>query len=107
MKSNSYYAGLFRVKIVGFGSSSNFCNKKIMKKKKRKKKKKKKRSHKKKKGGWNEKQFFPAKSRKHFVLTGILSKDIQSIGEYPLSLFCLFLFVMLNKKNSMRKRVVS
>ena len=42
MKSNSYYAGLFRVKIVGFGSSSNFCNKKIMKKKKRKKKKRKK-----------------------------------------------------------------
>ena len=40
MKSNSYYAGLFRVKIVGFGSSSNFCNKKIMKKKKKKKKKK-------------------------------------------------------------------
>ena len=38
MKSNSYYAGLFRVKIVGFGSSSNFCNKKIMKKKKKKKK---------------------------------------------------------------------
>ena len=37
MKSNSYYAGLFRVKIVGFGSSSNFCNKKIMKKKKKKK----------------------------------------------------------------------
>ena len=36
MKSNSYYAGLFRVKIVGFGSSSNFCNKKIMKKKKKK-----------------------------------------------------------------------
>ena len=35
MKSNSYYAGLFRVKIVGFGSSSNFCNKKIMKKKKK------------------------------------------------------------------------
>ena len=33
MKSNS---GLFRVKIVGFGSSSNFCNKKIMKKKKKK-----------------------------------------------------------------------
>ena len=42
MKSNSYYTGLFRVKIVGFGSSSNFCNKKIMKKKKRKKKKRKK-----------------------------------------------------------------
>ena len=41
MKSNSYYAGLFRVKIVGFGSSSNFCNKKIMKKKKEKKKRKK------------------------------------------------------------------
>ena len=39
MKSNSYYAGLFRVKIVGFGSSSNFCNKKIMEKKKKKKKK--------------------------------------------------------------------
>ena len=38
MKSNSYDAGLFRVKIVGFGSSSNFCNKKIMKKKKKKKK---------------------------------------------------------------------
>ena len=38
MKSNSYCAGLFRVKIVGFGSSSNFCNKKIMKKKKKKKK---------------------------------------------------------------------
>ena len=38
MKSNSYYAGLFRVKIVGFGSSSNFCNKKIMKNKKKKKK---------------------------------------------------------------------
>ena len=38
MKSNSYYAGLFRVKIAGFGSSSNFCNKKIMKKKKKKKK---------------------------------------------------------------------
>ena len=37
MKSNSYYTGLFRVKIVGFGSSSNFCNKKIMKKKKKKK----------------------------------------------------------------------
>ena len=36
MKSNSYYAGLFRVKIVGFGSNSNFCNKKIMKKKKKK-----------------------------------------------------------------------
>ena len=36
MKSNSYCAGLFRVKIVGFGSSSNFCNKKIMKKKKKK-----------------------------------------------------------------------
>ena len=36
MKSNSYYAGLFGVKIVGFGSSSNFCNKKIMKKKKKK-----------------------------------------------------------------------
>ena len=36
MKSNSYYAGLFRVKIVGFGSSSNFCHKKIMKKKKKK-----------------------------------------------------------------------
>ena len=32
MKSNSYYAALVRVKIVGFGSSSNFCNKKIMKK---------------------------------------------------------------------------
>ena len=43
IKSNSYYAGLFRVKIVGFGSSSNFCNKKIMKKKKRKKKKEKRR----------------------------------------------------------------
>ena len=42
MKSNSYDAGLFRVKIVGFGSSSNFCNKKIMKKKKGKKKEKKK-----------------------------------------------------------------
>ena len=41
LKSNSYYAGLFRVKIVGFGSSSNFCNKKIMKKKKKKKKRKK------------------------------------------------------------------
>ena len=40
MKSNSYYAGLFRVKIVGFGSSSNFCNKKKIKKKKKKKKKK-------------------------------------------------------------------
>ena len=39
MKSNSYYAGLFRVKIVGFGSSSNFCKKKIKKKKKKKKKK--------------------------------------------------------------------
>ena len=39
MKSNSYYTGLFRVKIVGFGSSSNFCNKKIMKKKKKRKKK--------------------------------------------------------------------
>ena len=39
MKSNSYYAGLFRVKIVGFGSNSNFCNKKIMKKKKKRKKK--------------------------------------------------------------------
>ena len=37
MKSNSYYATLVRVKIVGFGSSSNFCNKKIMKKKKKKK----------------------------------------------------------------------
>ena len=49
MKSNSYYAGLFRVKIVGFGSSSNFCNKKIMKKKKKKKKKKKRHKKKKKK----------------------------------------------------------
>lgn len=37
MKSNSYYAALVRVKIVGFGSSSNFCNKKIMKEKKKKK----------------------------------------------------------------------
>lgn len=33
MKSNAYYAGLFRVKLVGFGSSSNFSNKKIMLKK--------------------------------------------------------------------------
>ena len=37
MKSNACYEGLFRVKLVGFGSSSNFCNKKIMKKKKKKK----------------------------------------------------------------------
>ena len=94
MKSNSYYAGLFRVKIVGFGSSSNFCNKKIMKQKKKKKKQ----AAIKKEGGWNEKQFFSAKSRKHFVLTGILSKDIQSIGEYPLSLFCLFSFCNVKQK---------
>lgn len=35
MKNNACYAGLFRVKLVGFGSSSNFSNKKIMLKKKR------------------------------------------------------------------------
>ena len=33
MKNNACYAGLFRVKLVGFGSSSNFSNKKIMLKK--------------------------------------------------------------------------
>ena len=59
MKSNSYYAGLFRVKIVGFGSSSNFCNKKIMKKKKRKKKKRKKAAfNKKRKGAGTRNNFF-------------------------------------------------
>ena len=57
MKSNSYYAGLFRVKIVGFGSSSNFCNKKIMKKKKEKKKKKK-GGFKKRKGAGTRNNFF-------------------------------------------------
>ena len=57
MKSNSYYAGLFRVKIVGFGSSSNFCNKKIMKKKK-KKKEKKKGGYKKRKGAGTRNNFF-------------------------------------------------
>ena len=82
MKSNACYAGLFRVKPVGFGSSSNFSNKKIMKKKK---------AALQNEVGWDEKQFFiSAKSRKHFVLTRILSKDIQSIQEYTLSLFCLF-----------------
>ena len=96
MKSNSYYTGLFRVKIVGFGSSSNFCNKKIMKKKKKKKKKK--GGYKKRKGAGTRNNFFSAKSRKHFVLTGILSKDIQSIGEYPLSLFCLFSFCNVKQK---------
>ena len=54
MKSNSYYAGLFRVKIVGFGSSSNFCNKKIMKKKKKKKKS----GYKKRKGAGTRNNFF-------------------------------------------------
>ena len=58
MKNNSYYAGLFRVKIVGFGSSSNFCNKKIMKKKKRKKRKKKKGGYKKRKGAGTRNNFF-------------------------------------------------
>ena len=53
MKSNSYYAGLFRVKIVGFGSSSNFCNKKIMKKKKKKKG-----GYKKRKGAGTRNNFF-------------------------------------------------
>lgn len=52
MKSNSYYAGLFRVKIVGFGSSSNFCNKKIMKKKKKKG------GYKKRKGAGTRNNFF-------------------------------------------------
>ena len=56
MKSNSYYAGLFRVKIVGFGSSSNFCNKKIMKKKRKKKKKK--GGYKKRKGAGTRNNFF-------------------------------------------------
>ena len=55
MKSNSSYAGLFRVKIVGFGSSSNFCNKKIMKKKKKKKKKS---GYKKRKGAGTRNNFF-------------------------------------------------
>ena len=54
MKSNSYYAGLFRVKIVGFGSNSNFCNKKIMKKKKKKKKG----GYKKRKGAGTRNNFF-------------------------------------------------
>ena len=54
MKSNSYYAGLFRVKIVGFGSSSNFCNKKIMKNKKKKKKG----GYKKRKGAGTRNNFF-------------------------------------------------
>ena len=58
MKSNSYYAGLFRVRIVGFGSSSNFCNKKIMKKKKKKKKKRKKAAIKKGRGLERETIFF-------------------------------------------------
>ena len=53
MKSNSYYAGLFRVKIVGFGSNSNFCNKKIMKKKKKKKG-----GYKKRKGAGTRNNFF-------------------------------------------------
>ena len=52
MKSNSYYTGLFRVKIVGFGSSSNFCNKKIMKKKKKKG------GYKKRKGAGTRNNFF-------------------------------------------------
>ena len=52
MKSNSYYAGLFRVKIVGFGSSSNFCNKKI------RKKKKKSGGYKKRKGAGTRNNFF-------------------------------------------------
>ena len=102
MKSNACYEGLFRVKLVGFGSSSNFCNKKIMKKKKKNC------GSKKRKGAGTRNKFFSAKSRKHFVLTGILSKDIQSIEEYPLSLFCLFSVCNVKKKkNSMRKRVVS
>ena len=54
MKSNSYDAGLFRVKIVGFGSSSNFCNKKIMKKKKKKKSG----GYKKRKGAGTRNNFF-------------------------------------------------
>ena len=54
MKSNSYYAGLFRVKIVGFGSNSNFCNKKMMKKKKKKKKG----GYKKRKGAGTRNNFF-------------------------------------------------
>ena len=103
MKSNACCAGLFRVKIVGFGSSSNFCNKKIMKKKKKKKNG----GSKKRKGAGTRNKFFSAKSRKHFVLTGILSKDIQSIEEYPLSLFCLFSVCNVKQKNSMCKRVVS
>ena len=49
MKSKS---GLFRVKIFGFGSSSNFCNKKIMKKKKRKG------GYKKRKGAGTRNNFF-------------------------------------------------
>ena len=85
MKNNACYAGLFRVKLVGFGSSSNFSNKKIMLKKTVALKNR---------AGWDEKHFsfFPLNQEKILFEKNPLQKytKYRRIPSQPFLFFLCF-----------------